>query len=247
MKTGVLKTYLAIISKHRARINSIFSPGEMALYRAFGEKRMNAEIARLKREIEKLPALRAEVEKRRGEIELRKLVSRTLANHERAKLSDDILTNYCRRNWLPNGRIHVRWPTGDYLAGIANCVEKYLRYTKETVKRPRRLWKAFERLDKRVPSVQLVDQVNELANRAQKRLTEDKAQVRNARPLTLWLWLIDHPSARQLMKFDHGAQYAVKKFKQQITEERAQAEREAARERKRRQRARQQRAVAGFA
>jgi hypothetical protein len=58
-----------------------------------------------------------------------------------------------------------------------------------------------------------------------------------------WLALIGHPSSRQLMKFDDVTQVVVKKVKQRITEEKAQAIREAAARRKRAQR---QRGVAGF-
>jgi hypothetical protein len=234
MKTGVPR-YLAIVFKHRARLCSILSRGEIAIYQASKEKRLNAEIARLKGEIEKLPALRAEKEELCRGIEKQKFALQTLAAHERAKLSDHMLTNYCRPNSLPNGRTYVRWPTGDYLTGITQCVEKYLRFTRERVKPTR--WKGFERLAKRLPSVQLVDQVNELAKRALDRLREDRLLARDARPLMWWLELISHPTARQLMKFDPVALDAVKKLKQRITEARVQAKRDAARERKRRQRA----------
>lgn len=236
MKTGVLP-YLAIVSRHRARLCSILSPGETAVYQASAEKRVNAEIARLKGESEKVPALRAEVEQLRHEVEKRKFTLQTLAAHERAKLSDNMLSNYCRPETLRNGRTYVRWPTYYFLGEIGERVEKYLRFTGERVKRPRPLWKGFKLLDKRLPSVQLVDQVNELVERAQNRLREDRSLARDARPLMWWLALIEHPSARQLMEFDHVAQVVVKKLKQRITEEKAQAKREAATKRKRRQRA----------
>jgi hypothetical protein len=204
---------------------------------------VKAWIARLKGEIEKLPALRAEKEELCHEIEKQKFALQTLAKHDRAKLSSHLLTNYCRPETLRNGRAYVRWPSFGYLGGIRECVEKYLRFTGERIKQPRPPWKGFKLLDKRVPSVQLVDQVNELAKRAQDRLREDPSLKRDARPLMWWLALIGHPSSRQLMKFDDVTQVVVKKVKQRITEEKAQAIREAAARRKRAQR---QRGVAGF-
>src|SRR5260370_9100374 len=93
-------SYLAIVTKQWEMLCSILSPGEIEILKVFGEKRMNAEIARLKGEREKLSALRAEVEERRSEIERRKFALRTLAAHERAKLSDHMLSNYCRRGGL---------------------------------------------------------------------------------------------------------------------------------------------------
>jgi hypothetical protein len=235
MKTEVLP-YLAIVSEDRARIHSMLSPGEIAVYRVSAEKRVKAEIARLKGEIEKLPILRAKAEQLRHEIEKQEFALRTLAAHERAKLSNHMLTNYCRPEALQDGRTYVSWPNSSFLAGIADCLEKYLRFTGARLKRPRPLWKAFVLLGKRVPSVQLVEQVNELSKRAQERLTEDKARVRKARPLTFWLWSIGHPAAGQVLAFDSVARHVVKTTEQCKAKERAQVNREAERQRQRKYR-----------
>jgi hypothetical protein len=205
---------------------------------------VNAWIARLKGEIEKLPALptlRAENEQLRHEVEKWKFALQTLAKHERAKLSSHLLTNYCRQETLRNGRTHVGWPTYYFLGSVTENVVNYLKFTRQRVKRPRQLWRAFTLLDKRLPSLQLAPQVDELARRALDRLTEDRSLARDARPLICWLGRIGHPAARQLMKFDPAAQQAVKKLKEHITRAKAQAKREAAKERKQRQRR-----VAGF-
>ena len=147
-----------------------------------------------------------------------------------------LLTNFCRPHVLPNGKIHVCWPTYYFLGRITGSVVDYLKFTGKRVKPPCPKWKAFNILDKRLPSLQLPAQVDELPKRAQARLREDRSLAGDARPLMWWLALIGHPSAGQLMKFDHVTQVVVKKVKQRITEEKAQAKREAARERKRRQR-----------
>src|SRR5256885_1016747 len=85
MKTEVLRSrYLAIVSKHRARLCSILSLGEMAVYQASAEKRAKALIASLKRDS-------AEARQLRVEIKWRKFALRTFAAHERAKLSDDMI------------------------------------------------------------------------------------------------------------------------------------------------------------
>jgi hypothetical protein len=235
MKTGVTR-YLTRFSKHRAKLCSILSPGEIAIYQASGEKRVNAWIARLKGEIEKLAALPAEKEELCHEIEKQKFALHTLAKHERAKLSSSLLNNYCRPETLRNGRTHVGWPTFYFLGSITGNVVDYLKFTGERVRPLRPKWKAFKLLDKRLPALQLAAQVDELAKRALHRLGEDQSLAQDARPLMWWLALIGHPSAGQLMKFDHVTQGVVKKLKHRITEERAQAKREAATERKRRQR-----------
>src|SRR6266853_5555711 len=192
MKTGVLP-YLAIISKHRARLCSILSPGEIAIYQASAEKWVNAEIARLKGESEKLAALHAGVEQLTHEVEKQKFTLQTLAAHERAKLSDHMLTNYCRLETLRNERTPVRWPTYYFLESVTGSIVDYLKFTRERVRPPRPKWKAFKLLDKRLPSFQLAAQVDELAERAQKRLRENRSLARDARPLMWWLALIDHP------------------------------------------------------
>jgi hypothetical protein len=245
MKSGVTY-YRARFSNHWARPCSILSPGEIAIYQASKEKWLNAEIVRLKGEIEKLPALptlRAEKEELCHEIEKQKFALQTLAKHERAKLSSRILTNYCRPETLRNGRTHVGWPTFYFLGSVTGNVVDYLKFTGERIKPPRPKWKAFKLLDKRLPSLQLAAQVDELAKRALHRLREDGSLARDARPLMWWLALIGHPSARQLMDFDRVTQGVVKRLKQRISEEKAQAKREAA---ARRQRARRQRGAAGF-
>ena len=231
MKTEVLRyRYLAIVSKHRARLCSILSLGEMAVYQASAEKRVKALVASLKRDS-------AEARQLRVEIKWRKFALRQLAAHERAKLSDDMLTNYCRPETLRNGRTYVRWLTYSFLESVTGSIVDYLKFTRERVRPPRPKWKVFKLLDKRLPSLQLAAQVDELAERAQKRLRENRSLARDARPLMWWLALIDHPSARQLIEFDHVARIVVKKVKQRIAEEKAQAKREAATERKWRQRA----------
>jgi hypothetical protein len=78
--------------------------------------------------------------------------------------------------------------------------------------------------------VQLVGQVNELVERALNCLKKD-AQVRNARPLLLRLWLIGHPRARKLLRFDDSARFAVNRAEEDLTSQRVQARRERARKR----------------
>ena len=223
---------LAMVAKRAARhreMCALFSPREIDVYAALGEKRVNAEIARLKAEVTKRDQLRAEVEKQ-------KFALRTLAGHERAKLSTHMLTNYCRVETLPNGGTIVNWPPWGLLPRITESVVNYLKFTRQRVKRPRPSWKAFTLLDKRLPSLQLVAQMDELTRRALDRLKEDRSLAREARPLICWLGHIQHPAAQQLMKFDPAAQQAVKKLEQRITVAKVRAKRGAAKERKRRQR-----------
>src|SRR6516162_4211258 len=162
-------------ARHR-EMCALFSPREIDVYTALGEKRVNAEIARLKAQVTKRDQLRAEVEKW-------KFALRRLAEHERARLSTHMLTNYCRPEWLPNGSTNVDWPPWGLLPRITESVVNYLKFTSVRVKRPRPLWKAFTVLDKRLPSLQLVFQVNELARRALDRLREDSSLARHARPM----------------------------------------------------------------
>jgi hypothetical protein len=222
--------FAAIPAKQREMVAE-FSPREMEVYAALGENRVNAWIARLKAQVTRRDQLRAELEKH-------KFVSRTLAEHERAKLSTHLFTNYCRPETLPNRTTYINWPPWGLLPGITERVENYLRFTRQRVKRPRSGWRAFKLLDKRLPSLQLAPQVDELARRALDRLRKDRSLARDARPLMLWLWLIGHPSASKLLKFDPVAQLVVKKFKQHVGIIKAKAKTKAARERKRRQRAR---------
>jgi hypothetical protein len=209
-------------ARHR-EMCALCSPREFEVYTALFEKRWNAAIAPLKAEVAKCDQLRAEIEKR-------KFALWRLAEHERAKLSTHMLTNYCRLE------THVDWPHRGILPAITERVVNYLKFTGERLKRPRPSWRAFQIVDKRLPSLQLVAQVDQLASCALARLREDPPRARDARPLILWFGLVDHPAARQLMKFDPSARYVLKKLKQRITDERVRAKREAAKERKRRQR-----------
>src|SRR5205814_7511928 len=145
----------------------------------------NAEIARLTAEAAEVKQLRADGEQLRGEVEKRKFALRTLAELERAKLSNRLLTNYCRPEVLPNGSTYIRWPTYYFLGNVTGSVVDYLKFTGERVRRPHRdrEWKAFKLLDKRLPSVQLAGQVDELAKRTLNRLREDPSLARDARPL----------------------------------------------------------------
>jgi hypothetical protein len=234
-----MPSYGAIVSKHRRRLSSILSPGELAIYQAVGVRRLNALEAELKARVDRIPEERALLEKQTLKLESRKLALRSLARRERAQLSASMLTNYCRAETRPNGNTFVRWPTGPYLGAITERVYNYLKFTRERVRRPRvgKAFKRFELLDKRVPTVQLVDQVNELVERALNCLRKGEP-VHKARPLVFWLWLIGHPLARKLLCFDDSAQFAVNKAKELIRIERAQARRERARKRQARRRIR---------
>jgi hypothetical protein len=202
--------YEAIVFKHRRRLFSILSPGELAIYQVAGERRLNALVAELQASVDRIPALRALLEKQTLEVETRKRLLRSLARRERAELSASMLTNYCRAETLPNGNTFVRWPTGSDLGAITEHVHNYLKFTGERCRRPRarEAFNRFALLDKRVPTVQLVDQVNELVERALNCLRKD-AQVRDARPLLLWLWFIGHPRVRGLLRFDDSARFTV--------------------------------------
>src|SRR5262249_35812214 len=125
-----LMAIAAKFSARRREMCALFSPREIEVYKALGEKWVNAEIARLKAEVTSRDQLRAEVEKR-------KFALRTLAEHERAKLSTHMLTNYCRPETLPNGSTHVEWAPWGHLQGITERVVNYLRFTRQRVKRPR--------------------------------------------------------------------------------------------------------------
>jgi hypothetical protein len=225
--------YWVTASKAWRRLSSIFSPRELAIYKATGERRLKAEIVELKARTDELPALRAEHNRLNFEVEKWNFALRMLADHERAELSDHLLTNYCRVETLRGGKTIVNWPNFSHLSAISEHVQNYLKFTNERVRRPRvgkKAFKRFELFDRRVPTVRLVDQVNELVQRALDCLGKD-AQVRDARPLTLWLWLIGHPRARELLRFDQSARYAVRQAEQRIARERAQAKRESARKR----------------
>src|SRR5439155_6603640 len=142
-------------------------------------------------------------EQLRHEVEKQKFTLQTLAAHERAKLSDHLFTDYCRPQILRNERTYVRWPTYYFLGSVTESVVDYLKFTGVRVKPPHPEWEAFKLLDKRLPSLQLAAQTDELAKRALDRLRQDPSLARDARPLMWWLALIDHPSARKLIKFDH--------------------------------------------
>ena len=227
-----MPSYGAIVSKHRRRLSSILSPDELAIYQAVGLRRLNAREAELKARVDRIPALRALLEKRKSELETQKLALRYLARRERAQLSASMLTNYCRAETRPNGNTFVRWPTGPDLGAITERVYNHLKFTRERVRRPRvgKAFKRFTLFDKRVRTVQLVDQVNELAERALNCLKKG-APVRDARPLLLWLWLIGHPLARKLLRFDASARSAVNRAEKDLNRQRVQARRERARKR----------------
>jgi hypothetical protein len=64
----------------------------------------------------------------------------------------------------------IRWPTGDILRDLEERVIFLL--ATERKKRPSPSWKAFELLDKRMPSLRLVLRVNNLFKRAYERLAK---------------------------------------------------------------------------
>jgi hypothetical protein len=227
-----MPSYGAIVSKHRRRLSSILSPDELAIYQAVGVRRLNALEAELKARVDRIPELRALLEKQTIELEALRIALRSLALHERMKLSDHMLTNYCRVETLPNGKTFAYWPTGSSLGAITECVHNYLKFTRKRVRRPRvgRGFKRFTLFDKRVPTVQLVDQLNELVGRALNCLGKG-AQVHKARPLLFWLWLIGHPRVKELLRFDASARSAVNQTEKDLTSQRVQAKRERARKR----------------
>jgi hypothetical protein len=161
--------YIAAAIKDVERFSSILSPNEFAIYRRHLREQSNRADAEVQRFASELERLNAEIEKK-------KFAVRTLADHERAKLSTETLTGYCWTETLQNGRTFVRWPSGDYLASVTTAVERYLRFTRERLRRQRPAWKAIKLFDKRVTSVQLAAQVDELARRAESRLKEDPAR-----------------------------------------------------------------------
>ena len=225
------RRYIAAAIKDVERLRSILSQNEFAIYRRYIREQSNRVDADLRRLASEQGRLNAEIEKQ-------KFAVRTLADHERAKLSGKTFTGYCWVETLQKGRTSVRWPSGDYLASVMTAVERYLRFTGARLRRQRPAWKAINLFDKRVPSVQLPAQVDELAGRAESRLKEDPAQVLSARPLLFWLWLIGHPDAKRLLRFDAVARAVVKQTEQRIAKEKLQTQREAERRWKQQQRCR---------
>src|SRR5207248_3245687 len=67
------------------------------------------------------------------------------------------------------------WPTSDLLLPLENSVTRLVRVERE--KPPRPPWRAFQLVDKRMPSLRLVRRVNNLAKRARDRLTESGESV----------------------------------------------------------------------
>ena len=133
MKT-VPPNLLAIAAKCAARhreMCALFTSGELEVYKALCEKRVNAKIARLTPKATKFEELRAEREQLRAEIEKQKFALKTLANHERAKLSSSLLSNYCRPETLRNGRTYIDWPTYYFLGSVTGSVVNYLKFTGE--------------------------------------------------------------------------------------------------------------------
>src|SRR5262245_75267 len=87
--------YLATATKMRA-LASVLSLGEIEILKVSGEKRVNAEMTRLQARAADSAQLSREVKQVKTEREKVKFALKTLAQHERAKLSNHMLTNYCR-------------------------------------------------------------------------------------------------------------------------------------------------------
>ena len=132
------------------------APNKVVPFRRYIREQSNRAHAEVQRLASEVGWLNAEIEKQ-------KFAIRTLADHERAKLSAKTLTGYCRVE-TQDGRTFVRWPSGDYLASVTTAVEQYLRFTEARRRRQRPARKAIKLFDKRVPSVQLAAQVDELAS-----------------------------------------------------------------------------------
>jgi hypothetical protein len=211
------------------------SPDEFAIYGEHIRKQSNRAAEEDRRRTAELTRLKTEIDKW-------KFALRILADHERAKVSTETFTNYCRSEILPNGRTDVRWPTGDYLGAVTTAVERYLRFSGARVRRQRPAWKAIRLFDKRVPSVQLAAQVDELSQRAEARLKGDPA-VPAARPLLWWFWLMGHPSSAKLLKLDSVAKAVVADVKERIKKERIATRREKEKRWKREQRRRNRRTI----
>lgn len=102
--------------------------------------------------------------------------NRVIADWEKDTLSRSLksLAGYCTEGEI------TRWPSEDALYVIGNSVRNILRLTHQRVLRglyggllppP---WKAFQTLDKRMTSLQLVQRVDNLVKRAKARLSEAK-------------------------------------------------------------------------
>jgi hypothetical protein len=233
---NAIRQHITAAIKHLDRLGSIFSPNEFAVYRWHIREQS-------KRVDERARRLASEFARLKDEVEKRKFGLRILADHERSRLSSATLSNYCRSEILPNGKIYVRWPTGDRLGAVSTAVERYLRFSGARLKRQRPQWKAFRLFDNRVPSVQLAAQVDELAHRAESILKEDQSWLPSARPLLWWLWLIGHPSAGKLLKFDSVAKAVTAGMKERIRKDRIATRRENERRWKQEQRCRMRRTI----
>jgi hypothetical protein len=234
----VIPNYLATASRNWQRLGSNLSPREFEIFQLSARRRIDALLRLESSRSNEARQLRGDLERLRTQVDKVKFSLRTLADHERAKLSDHMVTNYCTVQTLPNGGEYVRWPDGAALDNITAAVQNFLKFTCVRVKRQRPAWKAFQLLDKRAPAIQLADQVNELVDRAKRRLKDDKTQMSSARPVTFWLWMIGHPSASKLLKCDSVARSVVRRMARRIVEERAQSRREAEKHWKRQQRCR---------
>lgn len=90
---------------------------------------MVTEIRTLQSKAVEAERLRIKLAQAEAEKEKLKFAARLLAQQERAKLSNRLLTNYCWIERLPNGRTYVKWPTRDRLAAITTVVENYLKFS----------------------------------------------------------------------------------------------------------------------
>ena len=228
---NAIQQHIAAAIKHLDRLGSILSPNEFAVYGWHIRDQSN----RVDDEIRRLTS---RVARAQEEIEKRKFALRILADHERSRLSTATLGNYCRSEILENGATYVRWPTGNRLGAVSTAVERYLRFSGVRLKQRRAQWKTFRLFDNRVPSLQLAAQVDELAQRAESILKEDKSWLPRARPLLFWLWIIDHPSAAKSLKFDPVAKAVVAWMKERMAKDRIATRREKERRWKREQRCR---------
>jgi hypothetical protein len=151
MKKNIWEQYAAGALETQRRLHSTLSPNELECFRVVAENRIDAEITRLKARCaeSKRRALEAE-----AELETQKFALRVLADHARAKLSDSVLTNFCRAEILPNGVTDYHWPKSGDLNWIVECVHDVLKFKQVRIKRARlgkekhkkegQLWKHFK-------------------------------------------------------------------------------------------------------
>jgi len=241
MKKNIWEQYEARSLERLRRLHSTCSPNEIECYHEVFRNRIDAEVTRLEARCaeSKREALKAE-----ADLEKLKFALQTLANLALAKLSDSMLTNFCRAEILPSGATDNHWPRSD-LNWITEHVQDVLKFTRVRIKRARfgkekhkkegQLWKHFKLFGKRWPSIQLPEQVDEFADRAYRLLKV--SPVREARLSILWLWRIGHPSADKLLAFDQGLRAATRSGEERIKRERVLSKNEAALLRQRKHRA----------